>query len=417
MLTPNDVYIPGKIPLDNTNIYAPRTRENVQARFEKILRRGHIPIVFGEFGVGKTSMARVVTREDEKRNALVHIESVSGKSLSDVFTACLEQLGYAVQTKRSKTETTSNSLEQSGQAKVSLPWLDALIASKRTKSKSDTEQVEETLAVTSPTDSKLIKLCEQAGIALIIDELHKATPTFSKELADFIKAYGNANCRNFRVILLGTSSEASKLVQFDPGIDRLVQEVHLRAMDEIESRFVVSEGMRSLGIVCPQAIEDRLVSISVGSPNILQYLCLETAESAFSRLPRIAEPQDVESALQDYVEVREARLYRAYMSAIETVGEKRYRKQILRAMAECEEEYVTMENLRDIVSTHLGKKIPSTALSGPLRDLKEQKFGPVLKDVERPDQSGRIANFTVFVDPSLKAFVRLLVTRENVTQT
>lgn len=412
MLKPNDVFIPGKLPLRDTNVYAPRTRENVQKRFEKILSRGHVPIVFGEYGVGKTSMARFVVRNDDARGALVNIESVAGKCLSDVFRRCLELLGYAVQTKRIAAASDTRAHEQSGHAKAGVGWFESLIASKRTTTHVESGQTEEQMVVTSPTDSKLLELCEKASLVLILDELHKATPEFSRELADFIKAYGNANCIHFRLILLGTSSEASKLVQFDPGIDRLVQEVHLRAMDDGEARVVVESGMNSLAIQCPQSVADRLVSLCVGSPNILQYLCLETAESAFDRMPRLVQMTDVDSALQEYVEVREARLYKAYMSAIETVGEKRYRKQILRAIADCEDEYVTMEDLRIKVSYYLQEDTPSTALSGPLRDLKEAKFGPVLRDVDRPDKSGRLANFTVFVDPSLKAFIRLLVTRE-----
>jgi hypothetical protein len=122
---------------------------------------------------------------------------------------------------------------------------------------------------------------------------------------------------------------------------------------------------------------------------------------------------DVAKALADYVEAREARLYKAYMSAIENKGDRRYRKQILRAMAECEDEYVTMEQIRQGVCTSLGEEVPSTALSGPLRELKESRFGPVLQDLERPDASGRLSNYTVFVDPSLKAFVRLLARKEG----
>lgn len=412
MLRPNDVFIPGKLPLLKTNVYAPRTRESIQARFEKILRRGHVPIVFGEFGVGKTSMARFVVRKDEERNALVYIGSIAGKTLSDIFKQCLEKLGYSVETKRSKTSTNSTSYEHSGQAKAGLGFINILTAIKRNKMEGVSEVIEEELVVTSPTDSKLVELCEKAGLVLVIDELHRASEDFSRDLADFIKSYGNANCLNFKLVLLGTSSEANKLVHIDPGIDRLVQEVHLRAMDESESRYVVREGMKSLGIQCDAQVEDKLVDLCVGSPNILQFLCLEASEAAFSRNPRSVSLGDVEEALKEYVEIREARLYRTYMTAIETVGAKRYRKQILRAMAECEDEYVTMEVLRDRVSTYLGESTPSSALSGALRDLKETRFGPVLKDVERPDKSGRISNFTVFVDPSLKAFIRLLVARE-----
>lgn len=319
MLTPNDVFTPGQIPIRPTNVYA--ARGDAEELFRKALARGMIPVIYGEYGVGKTSMARHVAREAESQNRLVNIESVADKTLQDVFSRCLEMLGYAVTTKRVE------------------------------------------------------------GAA--------------------------------HIVLLGTSSDASRLVGSDPGIDRLLQEIHLKAMTPPESEYVVLKGMADLAIAIPEVVKNRLVRTCVGSPSILQYLALETAESAFKRDPRAAQMPDVDAALKAFVETKEARLNKSYVAAIESVGEVRYRKQVLRAMAECEDEYVTMEMIRTRVSTVVGREIPSTALSGPLRSLKEDQFGSVLSDVERPDGTGRLANYTTFRDPALKAFIRLQVLREG----
>lgn len=55
-----------------------------------------IPVVYGEYGVGKTSMARYALREKEAQGLLVNIESVADQSLEAVFTRCLEKLGYSI---------------------------------------------------------------------------------------------------------------------------------------------------------------------------------------------------------------------------------------------------------------------------------------------------------------------------------
>ncbi len=408
MLRPSDVYTPGKLPLAPTNVYAPRTRDDAQRKLGKTLERGLVPLVFGEYGVGKTSMARYLRRAEEAAGRLVHIESVAGKSMADVLSQCLEKVGYTVQRKRVASSSSQSGDEQSGQAKAGIAWLEAVIGSKRTRSQTTGQTREEEVVVTSPTSSRILEVCEANSLVLLIDELHKASDSFSKELANFLKAYGNANCRAFKILLLGTASEATRLVTIDPGIDRLITEIHLRAMDETEARFVVEEGMKTLAISINDNEVRKLVDVCVGSPNILQYLCLECAEAAWDRKPRAIGPADVANSLKEYVESREARLYRTYMAAIETVGDRRYRKRVLHAMAQCEDEYVTMEQIRDGVTQAIGQAVPSSTLSGPLRDLKNPKYGPVLQDVKRPDASGRLANYTVFVDPTLKAFVRLL---------
>lgn len=411
MLRPNDVFTPGKLPIRPTNVYA--ARGDAETLFLKTLQRAMIPVVFGEYGVGKTSMARYALREKDSASLLVNVESVADKSLNDVFSRCLEKLGYSVKTKRIGGSSTLSSHEQSAQAGVSTGgWINALVASKRTRNAGSTEQTEEQFSVTSPTDSKLIEICEAAGVVLLIDELHRATAAFTVDLSKFIKSYGNANCHNFKIVLLGTSSDASRLVSSDPGIDRLIQEVHLKSMTTSESQFVVTKGMADLAVAVDSPTVERIVRTSVGSPSILQYLSLEVAEAAFPRTPRAASISDVQAALKAFVETKEARLYKSYVAAVESVGELRYRKQVLRAMAECEDEYITMEQVRTKVSEFLGRDIPSTALSGPLRDLKEDRYGPVLSDVERPDGVGRLVNYTTFKDPALKAFIRLQVLRE-----
>lgn len=411
MLKPNDVFTPGRLPILSTNVYA--ARGDAETLFLKTLERGMIPVVFGEYGVGKTSMARYALRDKENAGLLVNIESVADKTLENVFTRCLEKLGYTVKTKRTDGASQTRTHEQSGQAEAGAGgWIKAIFASKRSNASGSSNQVEEQFVVTSPTDSRIIEICEQAGVALLVDELHRASPEFTADLSKFIKSFGNANCQRFKVVLLGTSSDASRLVASDPGIDRLIQEVHLKSMTDAEGDYVVSKGMADLTISIDKATSDQIIRTSVGSPSILQYLSLEVAEAAFPRDPRACTLNDLQSALKAFVETKEARLYRAYLGAVETVGEFKYRKQILRAMAESEDEYATMEMIRTKVSDYLGADIPSTTLSGPLRQLKEERYGQVLNDVERPDGVGRLTNFTTFKDPALKAFIRLQLLRE-----
>ncbi|MGM9427300.1 P-loop NTPase fold protein [Hydrogenophaga sp. MI9] len=411
MLTPNDVFTPGQLPIHPTNIYA--SRGTAEDLFNKTLRRGMVPVVYGEYGVGKTSMARYALKDKDDKGLLVNIESVADQRLEAVFSRCLEKLGYSVQTKKVAGSSSSTASEQSMQAGVSHGGWNALVAAKKTATSGSTIQLEEQFVVTSPTDSKVIEICETAGVALLIDELHRATPEFAEDLSKFVKSYGNANCKNFKIVLLGTASDASKLVSSDPGIDRLIQEIHLKSMTDMESHYVVQEGMRSLAIEVGSDAVAKLVRTSVGSPSILQYLCLEVAEAAFERNPRRVSLLDIGKAVDALVETKMNRLNKAYISAVESTGDIRYRKQILRAMAECDDEYVTMEMLKERVSQYLGKDVPSTSLSGPLRDLKDARYGQVLSDVERPEGVDRLNNYTTFKDPALKAFVRLQVLREQ----
>ncbi|HEY4583918.1 MAG TPA: AAA family ATPase [Lysobacter sp.] len=412
MLKPLDVFAPGKIPLKKTNVYAVRgTKED---DFREAVERSLVPIVYGEYGVGKTSLARHNFKEKDAAGLLVNIESVAGKSFQDICDRILEKLQYTVTHRVVDTQTDQTAHEQSGGAEIIQPWGKASIGSRRTRSRSNASQKERELVIKSPTDSKLVEECEKKGVVLLLDELHRASPAFGEDLSRFIKTYGNYSCDKFKIALLGTASDATKLVRMDKGIDRLLQEVHLLSMDEDESRYLVEEGMRSLLISISEPQVKKLIKVSVGSPSILQYLCLEVSQAAFKRTPRIVDNSDIESAVRKFVETKEARLNKAYISAVETTGGSQYRKQILFAMSECEDEFVTMDYLSAKVTEYLGRPTPSTSLSGPLRDLKGEKYGRVLSDVERPDSEQRMYNYSTFTDPSLKAFIRMQKRRGEV---
>lgn len=411
MLTPAKVFRPGKLPINPGNVYA--SRGTTEQELIKGLRRGFIPLIHGEYGVGKTSMARHVVKTVYQEEKLVNIESAADKELSDVFTQCLETVGYAVERKKTENKTETAAVEIEGETKAGIGWLTAKIKSKLSSTETSGTSLESEFVVSSPTDSKIIKVCEENKLVLLIDELHRATDSFLDDLAKFLKAYGNSNCEDFKIILLGTSSDASKLVQKDPGIDRLIEDFHLKSMTEPERKALIESGMNDLDIGITDVAFNKLISICVGSPNILQYLCLEASEAAFYRDDKIITVDDVDNAVENYVEKKESRLYRTYMKAVENTGVKRYRKQILRAMSEIDDDYVTMEQIRTLVQTYLQVDVRATDLSGSLRRLKEQEYGPVLQDVEKNDGSGTIQNYTTFIDPALKAFIRMQILRDK----
>ncbi|MEJ2491250.1 MAG: AAA family ATPase [Desulfuromonadales bacterium] len=298
MLQPSMVFRPGKLPIAPSNVYVARGK--AEETLKKSLQRGFIPLIYGEYGVGKTSMARHIVTELYGDENLINIESVSGKSLNDIFARCLERFSlFSWQ----KTEALKEEKNPS-------PGLFGFLFKKSSrKSSSEPARPDPSLfeqnSISSAnfvTDSRIIEICEHYGAVLLLDEIHKASEELLDEIVRFIKSYGNANCEKFKIIILGTSSEATKLIHKDPGIDRLIEDIPLPPMCHKEVNYVVEQGMRNLAIGIVNEAKERILSISGGYPNILQYLCLESSEYAFGRKSRKLDVCDVENALTDYVE-------------------------------------------------------------------------------------------------------------------
>lgn len=405
-MKPSDVFVPGKFPIRENNIYADRGSPQITLR--KSLERSDVPVVFGSYGVGKSSLVMYCGQEWAANGKLLYIESVYGKTLKDIFEAILEHFGYEVVTKTKETSISNGSGEVGSSTEGGLfGLLKGKFTGKLTRGTTNSNELEKEVLIKSPTDRKILELCENAGLLLVIDELHQATETLRKDLSAFIKAYANKLCNNFKICLLGTENDANALVIRDAGIDRTLQEVELSSITVKEAEEIIAPGMNKLGLSISANLIKKVATTCVGSPFVVQYLSLEMAENTISEQRDEVTETDFENAMSNYANRKAQRLVRAYMGAVETVGSKRYRKQILHAMAFSEGEYVTMNDLVRRVSKQLDEPVPSSTLSGPLRDLKTKKFGEILRDIEGSGKD-RLLNYSAFSDPAMRSIIRMI---------
>lgn len=390
---PHEVFTPGSPPLEQHNVYVKRT--DAEANLQRFLERRQVPIVYGEYGVGKTTVVQKFLQDQGVDGRLVYIASVAGLSLPDVFRVILEHLNYAA-----VVEYTSSATKGA----------DAGFDLKVVKATARGENVETSvsqLVVSSPTDTGLIALVREAGLVVVLDEMHKASEQFRADLVDWIKATRTGGS-GFDLVIIGTSTDAERLVAPDPGIDRYVKEMAVALLAPDEAHFIIHEGFSRLGLSIDHTLAQRIVASAAGAPTIVQSLCLDAAEAAKRDDRDEVTEADCVEAVNSYLRDHGRRLVGHYLRSIETTGPKRYRKRILHAVASLEGDYATMEDIRKTVSASLGEDVPSTSLSGPLGALKSAEFGPILQDVDRVVSGNRIHNLTTFTDPMMKSFVRFM---------
>lgn len=399
-LEPGEVFTPNAFPLEHYNVYA--AREAAERALEESIPRNQVPVIYGEFGVGKTTLVKRFFRKEEQEGRFIHVLSPAGKNLDDVAKLVLEELSYAVEISREDTREVS--AETSVEAGVF-----GTLKAKLSGGLRGGSTVREELVVTAPTDQGLLKVMAEAGVILAIDEMHKASDGFRLQLAEMLKAASNLGRGYPKVAIVGTTADASELVRQDAGIDRLVREVRVEPMTEDEATFVVTDGMGKLALEVSEELVRSIIRTAAGAPALLQEICLDVAERAIEGGATGITREHLEASIARFLLSSQARLTALYMAAIETTGPRRYRKQILRAMAESPTDFVTMEELTRRVSAYVSAEVPSTALSGPLRELKQLQFGQILRDVPRPSADGtRVYNLNAFRDPRMKAFIRAM---------
>jgi MoxR-like ATPase len=70
-LKPTDVFTPNRFPLEEHNIYA--ARADAEQKLNAAMTRNQTPVVYGEYGVGKTTLIKKHFQEDERAGRFVHV--------------------------------------------------------------------------------------------------------------------------------------------------------------------------------------------------------------------------------------------------------------------------------------------------------------------------------------------------------
>ncbi|MFC6421947.1 ATP-binding protein [Ornithinimicrobium tianjinense] len=398
------MFTPSRAPLREHNVYV--SRADAERELDSAINQGDTPLIFGEFGVGKTSLALHFFRNERDENRLVHFARPDKQSLDAVFRQALEQIGYIVET--SMVEERADSADIGLSAGLWSVFKARLGASMKDSVATSTE-----LYVKSPTDAAVLDALGLRRMILLIDELHQSDDEFRRDLVRLIKTLSDRGADYPKLVLAGTSAQPELLVRLDEGVDRLVREVPVRPLTRHESDQVVRRGFGKLQIALDDVLVDRLVGTAAGAPSLLHTLCLEAAEHVRGSHSDSLNDDAIDEAIQKVVQRHYHRLTERYMKATNTTGSKRYREKILRACAESDADFITMEMLVEKVSLYTGESVPRTRLSEPLRHLKSPDYGDILADVPRIDGEGRHYNLTVFRDPSMKAYVRFLMAIED----
>jgi hypothetical protein len=393
---PSEVFTPTQLPLREHNAYVPRAE--AEEKLDRFLRRGQVPLIYGEYGVGKTTVVRKSLRDGGYDDGLVYIPSAAGKSITDVLRVALEHIGAVVRTSEITTTGTT------GRAATRL-----LVDVGGEKSKS--RQVTDEFVVQSPTDERVLQLLAEYELTIVVDELHRASQEFREGLADLIKATHGQEQRWPQLVVIGTSAEASTLVRVDAGIDRFVKEYRLPTMTDEEARRLIETGFKTLRLEVPQPLVATVVRTAAGAPSLLQSICLDMAEATVREGSSTVTDAAYRHAVRTYLEENTSRLNETYTKAIEHTGPKRYRKQILIAMSQLDVEYPELEQIRERIEENIAEPVEQTALSGPLRVLKTGSDS-VLVDVTR-HEGARVHNVSAFRDPMMKSFVRFYTELEN----
>ena len=358
-------------PINNADVFAGRSKQ-IDRVIQAIFQRGQHAIIFGERGVGKTSLA----------NIIFDLMVLAGKSEFQVAKhTCGADVTFASMW-RSIFRQIAIIRNNSDQL-----TLDGMLP--------DDIGSEDILETFRSADSPSI---------IIIDEVDRIAATDTAVLlADTIKSLSD-NSANTTLVLVGVADSVDQLIEEHQSIERAAVQIHMPRMSVSELSEIIDKGLKQAEMTIDPEAKKSIASLSQGLPSCTHLMARHASLIAINDRRRNISVSDLPEAVSDAVANQQQSVVNAYEKATHSPRENLY-KQVLLActLAKTNElGYFSAVDVREPMRliTHKDYEIP--AFSQHLNDFCDERRGPILQ------KTGERRRFRFrFINPLLEQFVVL----------
>lgn len=362
---------------------------------EQINTPGQHALLYGERGVGKSSLANVTASlllKNLIKGKLYAKRCDSQDTFETILSAPLKDVGIDL-----NVANVTESNTQSGSAGMSIPAL-AKGEVVSTSGHSITFSGPENRL--SPS-SAAVALKDLEGL-LVIDEADAIkTAGDKRRVAEFIKLLSDAGSK-FKVLVVGVAQTSEDLTAAHPSVQRCLKETKLDRMSDDELRLIIQNGMTELKLRFDSEVVESIVRMSAGYPHFTHLLALKCAEDAIAEKRSRITSEHLEAAVSRAVEDAEGTLRRTYEDAARSSGTDMYRN-ILCAAASLDKQEFTARELREAVSVLAKRKVNQAELNNYFKRLVSESDSLVKTTILRRITKGVYR----FNDPRIPSFIKI----------
>ena len=186
----------------------------------------------------------------------------------------------------------------------------------------------------SDVEAELAELTSAGvGIAVFIDEFDRVVDPSARLLfADTIKGLAD-HAVEATIVLIGVADDVSELVAEHGSIERGLVQVHMPRMSTTELEEIVTTGMQHVEITIDHEAVTRIVSLSQGLPHYAHLVAREAARAAVTDDSRVVKVKHVLDGLEGAIERSIQSLAESYHAATSTSRSKTLYPDLLLAAA------------------------------------------------------------------------------------
>lgn len=379
LLQTGQVFTPGS-PVSNRELFAGRMAQMVSI-MEAVSQRGYHAVLYGERGVGKTSLANILIPAMQSQGYLVtRVNCDAGDSYSSLWRKVFSEISY-----NSKTQSIGF---LAGSTLTSTPIVAGLPE------------------VITPDDVRrtLISLSQQAPIMVVLDEYDRVSRDNNTAtlVSDTIKALSDFGV-NSSILLIGVAESVGELVSGHLSIERALVQVPMPRMSSDEIMAILLNGLTRLGMTVDQGAASHLVNLAQGVPYIAHLLALWSSRCALLADSLNIARTHVDMGIDKSLDQWQQSIKTSYYEAVKSSQPGNIYKEVLLACALAEVDdmgYFTAAAVRGPLRHITGRQLDIPNFSGHLKQFSEELRGGI---IERVGVARRLRYR--FVSPLMRPYV------------
>ncbi len=387
-------------PIDLPEFFAGRVQQ-IKRLDAEISAPGRHVAIFGERGVGKTSLAQLAyffLRRNEEDMYFVSCQKTT--TFDALFSEVLKGAGV---------ELVLNGVESEGERHGSLGVGPAQLGGKRRM-----RQRFRTLTTERRIQPRLLldQFGEREGL-IVIDEYDRVEDTQTHtRVAELIKHFSDARSKT-KIILVGVAETLTQLIGEHESLSRSLGQIKLDRMSDDELREIINRGENQLDTSVKNQIKHRIVRLADGFPYFVHLLCRHAARLAANVLleaedakPVVAD-DEYSQGLRGALENAEHSLVDQYQKAVVTTRRESEKFElVLSALALSSDREVQVGSIASYAELLTGKHYANSAFNYHLGELVKPDRGSILVRIRE--------GFYGFMNPLMRPYIRFRLELENV---
>jgi Cdc6-like AAA superfamily ATPase len=369
-------------PINAQDLFAGRD-EQLRQIVDVINQPGQHAILFGERGVGKTSLANVFAGYLNSTPVLApRINCDVGDTFDSVWRKVLEQAKLT----RQRPGFGFNATPQ-------------------------TEIVHdgELLGPVATPDSVRRCLATLATVftpVIVIDEFDRLDVEPRRAFADTIKGLSD-HAVGATILLVGVADSVDQLLAEHQSVQRALAQVRMPRMSTDELMSVITKGLEKLEMTSQRNAKSRIVKLSQGLPHYVHLLSLYATRAAIDDHTLEVGAEHVERALERALTGTQQSTLSSYEAAVRSARKDNLFSKVLLACAMAETNELgefAAQDVRDRLHHVAGRRYEIPNFAQHLKEFCDDKRGPILQKSGIP----RLYRYK-FIDPLMQPYVIMQV--------